>query len=1188
MQHLRKFAAKSLFTMQKSPILLPLPFILLFLLCCLPTTMAAQTLAENTTSLVHTRGIGIYPGHPDEYTGPRLTTGTTQRRNLAFMRAAYASSNYDYNLTAHLVTDGISMPKTATLADLPRLQVTTPEGPIKCQEREWTVDQTPFSKCVIMGQKTWLRYDMVGYSHQTKAVVIKGTVAYEEGLATSGYAMRLTALSTSGKKLKAERASSKELPGEIMPWKVHSDPNKQTERATLPQRTFSDTIIIAEKDADITTLQIDFYMPGAAYWSIVNVELLTDVKPQEVASEYVESTPARYVNKWYPSTPGSSILPCQHFRSAWMSAGIENEWIYVDLGAPSTFDDVVLHWVGKAPLYTLETSDDAQEWEPITAWPAQGRYVRVTMKHAPKTAANTSFALSEMEVWGTGGVKAESTGWTLQRAGSEIEIPATVPGTVLASYINIGAVPDPNVADYVQQISDAYFNAPFTYRHNLAVPDDLTADEHLWLNFDGINWKADVFLAEEYLGRIEGAFTRKRFDISSIVRQHQGMATLPLRVEIIPCAHPGSVKEKTEQRTGFNGGALGADNPTFHATIGWDWITTVRGRDIGIWNDVWLSRSGAITMSDPYVSTHLDDNGRALVTTEVIVRNHSKVPQSRVLKGSLGDVTFERPITLEADDEAIVRFTPEEYRQLVIEHPQLWWPNGYGEPHLYSATFSIGTDTLHYKAGLREMTYSETEDVLKIYVNGRRFIGRGGNWGFAEHNLNYRNREYDIAVRYHRDMNFTMIRNWVGQIGDEEFFDACDRYGIMVWQDFWLANPSDGPEPADEVMFMANAEDFAMKLRRHPSIGIWCGRNEGYPGQNLDKALRRLTKDVTPGIHYIGSSADDVVSGRGPYRALPVKEYFAMTKGSNRLHSERGMPCIMNPESTLRALGSKENMEDHRLWGMHDFTREGAQRGTTFVELLEEALGHPTSATDFCRRAQWVNYEGYRALYESRSRERKGLILWMTHACWPSMVWQTYDYYFDPTGAFFGAKKACEPLHIQYNAASDSVEVVNYSGGYNERLMASMTLRHTDGSVMGNRCVEIDSPEDTTTPIALPQQDNPDGPYILDLKLTTAEGELISENRYVMQPDNSLLSEGRTDIKIEETATGSVRIVNNGSKPAFLIRLQLLNDDETQILPVFWSDNYFHLLPGESRTVTYDYNKADAADGKPHVGAEPL
>ena len=169
-----------------------------------------------------------------------------------------------------------------------------------------------------------------------------------------------------------------------------------------------------------------------------------------------------------------------------------------------------------------------------------------------------------------------------------------------------------------------------------------------------------------------------------------------------------------------------------------------------------------------------------------------------------------------------------------------------------------------FQAGVRQFTYGgEGNDPLRIFINGRRFIARGGNWGFPEVNLRYRAREYDVAVRYHKDMNFTMIRNWVGQTGDDEFFDACDRYGIVVWQDFWLANPSDGPNPDDNEMFLENARDFILRIRNHPSIGLYCGRNEGNPPQPLDDGLKAQIDALHPGIRYIPNSAAGGVSGGG-------------------------------------------------------------------------------------------------------------------------------------------------------------------------------------------------------------------------------------------------------------------------------------------------------------------------------------
>ena len=156
------------------------------------------------------------------------------------------------------------------------------------------------------------------------------------------------------------------------------------------------------------------------------------------------------------------------------------------------------------------------------------------------------------------------------------------------------------------------------------------------------------------------------------------------------------------------------------------------------------------------------------------------------------------------------------------------------------------SDTKRFRAGIRQFTYTEDGGALRIFINGRRFIARGGNWGFPESMLRYRAREYDTAVRYHRDMNFTMIRNWVGQTGDDAFYDACDRYGIVVWQDFWLANPVDGPDPDDNDLFLSNVRDTVLRIRNHPSMGLYCGRNEGSPPQPLDDGIRKLLAELHP------------------------------------------------------------------------------------------------------------------------------------------------------------------------------------------------------------------------------------------------------------------------------------------------------------------------------------------------------
>jgi beta-galactosidase/beta-glucuronidase len=485
--------------------------------------------------------------------------------------------------------------------------------------------------------------------------------------------------------------------------------------------------------------------------------------------------------------------------------------------------------------------------------PAWGRYVRVLMNRSEST---DGYILSELEVYGTGGPvayahpqaslrkdgKMDLAGgaWKLQREslvhsnGEALSksgfvdndwIIATVPATVLTSYFNAGALPDPNFSDNQLLISDSYFYSDFWYRDEFTAPA-IYKGKRLFLNFDGINWKAEVYLNGHKLGLIEGAFTRGQFDVTDILLPGEKNV---LAVRIKKNDTPGFVKEQTKFSHDANGGEIGADNPTFHASVGWDWIPTIRGRNIGIYNDVYLSATGPVTIEDPFISTNLPlpDTTSAEITLALTLRNHTSNNVTGIVCGTFGTVRIERSVTLNALETKSVKLDPATHPSLRLKNPKLWWPNGYGNQNLYDVELKFVTtdgetsDLKSFQTGIREMSYSEDGGVLKIWVNGRRFIGFGGNWGFSESMLRYRAREYDIAVRYHKEMNFTMIRNWVGQTADDEFYEACDRYGIMIWQDFWLANPGDGPNPDNNTMFMQNVDNFVKRIRNQPSVGLY-------------------------------------------------------------------------------------------------------------------------------------------------------------------------------------------------------------------------------------------------------------------------------------------------------------------------------------------------------------------------------
>lgn len=1159
---------------------------------------------DYTRSDYYTRGIGKYPGNPAEDFSPDLKPDN-KYRNIALLRAAYQSSSHDYNLVAQLVTDGIITDEQPKY-----LELSTPDGNKPRREREWMIDQGPYSRNVALGDDTYFLYELKNYSKKVEKMYVRGNVAYDAYKAKSGYEF-ICQGSNDGKSWdELAKLSGKGLPGKATSMKMHSDPNKQSEKGDLPVRNLEETISFS-RSGNYSYYRIYFKMSGAAYWSIMDMSFFC-------GNERVE------------------MKPSQYFNSSWMSASNDEEWIYVDLGSVSTFDKVVLHWIEKALKGRIQTSNDAKQWTDIAILPGgddlteeikvngHARYVRVLMEET----AGAHYVLSEIEVMGKGGLVANPIAqpaavgremmlsggnWKIQRSsevsakGEEIStsefdaenwIVATVPGTVLSSYKNIGALPDPNYADNQLNISESFFYSNFWYRNEFSLPVDFKK-ERLFLNFDGINWKANVYLNGKKIGLIEGAFKRGIFDITDEAVQGKNV----LAVEIIKNNHIGAIKEKNKQSTDFNGGILGADNPTFHATIGWDWIPTIRGRNIGIWNDVRLTTTGKVTVSDPLIETvlPLPDTTSAKLTAEVIVKNHDLAPVKGILEGKLGEIVFSRFVELNAGEEKVVEFSADEFEQLNIKNPRLWWPKGYGEPNLYEANFTfkvddVVSDSKDFKVGLRQMTFNEDNHILNMYINGRRFIGRGGNWGFSESNLNYRAREYDAAVAYHADMNFNIIRNWVGMIGDKEFYEACDKYGIMVWQDFWLANPADGPDPYYSEMFIDNAEDYVRRIRSHASLAIYCGRNEGFPPATIDKELYRIVKDEHPGLHYISSSADDVVSGHGPYRMLPAKTYFTLETGNEKFHSERGMPNVLTYEGFLRTYSPEGMWPQSDEWGMHDYTLEGAQGATSFNEIISKGYGKANSAKEFTEKAQWVNYDGHRSLFESRSINRMGLLMWMSHSCWPSMVWQTYDYYFEPTAAYFGIKKACEPLHIQWNPATDEVEVVNYSAGNRKNLIAKVQVLNMDATVAWEKEINIDSNEDTTNKcIKLEFPKTLSKVHFIKMWLYE-DGKLVSDNFYHRSfegnnyqdlntlPVVKLVSNVNIQKEVEGKWSAVINVENTSKTPVLMIRINVVgNKDGDQFLPIFYSDNYFALLPGEKKKVKVTWKDVDTRGNAPVV-----
>lgn len=924
-----------------------------------------------------------------------------------------------------------------------------------------------------------------------------------------------------------------------------------------------------------------------------------------------------------------------HEDTFWLSSDEPSPWIYVDLGAELSFDRVVVAWgEHHASDYTIEAADAGSPSSPegwrrvarradfaggmdeVTFGSREARYVRIRCENPDRE----NLEIREFSVYGPerrvveslpernalieGRYLLRNNDWSLQRSSyvdgdgervsspgfnTEGWIPAQVPGTVLGSYLAIGALPDPNYGAQQLMISDEFFTSDFWYRNEFELPAEFSG-RRIWLHFDGVNWKADVFVNGRRAGRIEGAFIRSSFDVTELVRagERNVVAVLVHRND-----HPGAVTEQHLNDPDDNGGIIGLDSPTFLASIGWNWMPTIRGRNTGIWNDVYLAATDDVVLSDPFVKTILllPDTSRADLEIEVGLENRADRPVRGTIEGKIGEVSFSMPVELSASERRTVRLTPAEFPQLRFNHPRLWWPNGYGDQPLYTLDLAFRqgdrvSDTERVVFGIRQYAYTVVNNNFRIWVNGFPVIVRGGNWGMADALLHCDAKRYDTYVRLHREMNLNMIRNWIGMEGDDEFYEACDRYGIMIWDDFWLANPVDGPHPTDNAMFMRNVRDKIRHFRNHASVAVWTGRNEGYPPAELDSAMRYTTGLLDGTRYYLSSSAHAPVTGLGPYETKDPRWYFA-NRGTT-FHSEQGIVTPPNIES-LRAMmpaGSLWPIND--MWGLHDWTQPRVQ---IFTDDMTRSYGEPRSAEDFCRKAQMLNMEGPKALMEAwQSNRGPGVMVWMSHPAWPSLICQTYDYYYEPTAAYFAFRTACEPVHVMWRADNEKVQVVNNTREDLTGLKVACEVYDLSGRRVERFDATVDAPSNSVNDVrTMTYPAEISSVHFIRLTLCDSRGQRLSSNfywrgvQYLDYRDLTGMVKASPRVSAVHRRMGDREVVtvsldNRTDRVVLMLRL-LLVDRQTgeRILPAIYEDNYLSLVPGESREVTISFDAAEQA-----------
>lgn len=786
---------------------------------------------------------------------------------------------------------------------------------------------------------------------------------------------------------------------------------------------------------------------------------------------------------------------------------------------------------------------------------------------------------------------------------------ATVPGTVLTSLVNDGVYPEPLYGENNRpdKIPESLCRTSYWYRTTFTVPRSYN-NRHVWLNFHGINYQAEVWVNGHDVGSIKGAFTRGIFDITPDVTPGQSAV---LAVHVSPQPHPGDPQEQTQAAgVGKNGGITALDGPTFLCTIGWDWIPGIRDRDTGLWQNVTLSATGPVIVQDPYVTSDLPlpRTDSADLTVQTTLRNVTNQPQTGTLTGTAQAFTFRQTVTLKPNETRTVTLDPTTTPALHIANPKLWWPNGYGPQNLDTLHLTFTTNTAVSDAqavtfGIRKITYAKPgSDNLTLVVNGVPVMAKGGDWGMDEALKRIGHKRLDAQIRMHQLAHYTIIRNWVGQSTSEEFYDLCDKYGILIWDEFFQPNPADGPNPDDVPLYLANVREKILRFRSHPCIALWCARNEGDPPPAIDAGIQTLMTELErQRLYQRSSTSGRGVRSGGPYHWRTPREYYDVDAP---FKTEIGSTSIPTLEAVHAMMPQKDWDTINDDWAEHDLAG-GAQGGDWYPRTLEARYGPVTNLADFVRKSQLMNYEAFRAMYEGRFAKlfapASGVITWMSNPAQPSFVWQLYSWDLEPNSSLFATRKACEPVHIQMNQTDWRVMVINNTPQTLNGLTAKTSVYNTDGTLQGTHTDPVTaSPSAATDAGAVAFPDTLTPVHFVKVQLYDAQNKLLSDNFY-WRADPSHQDDFTTlntlpivalDAHATRRDVGSnfvlnVTLHNPTRSVALMTHLQLRNAKTNQrVLPVFYSDNYISLLPGETKTLTVEAAQEDLGKNTPLLAVD--
>ena len=853
--------------------------------------------------------------------------------------------------------------------------------------------------------------------------------------------------------------------------------------------------------------------------------------------------------------------------------------------------------------------------------------------------------------------------------------PVQVPSTVLTGLVANKVYPDPYqglnnmlIPDASDQFNKDYnleqyshlagepnpWKKPYWYRTTFKIPAG-DKGKVFQLIFKGINYRAAVWVNGKPIAdstQMAGMFAEYNLDVTKAVIPGGDNV---LAVKIYPLDYPGlPAKEQLAALGPFyeNGGPTGdiGKNVTMLCSAGWDWIPPVRDRNMGIWQPVFLRTTGAVTIGHTKLVTNLPnlpDTSVANIGLSVQLDNHSALPVKGKLTVSIkpenftgAPVQFTQGYAVGANSYNQITMGGKEISQLIIHQPHLWWPNGYGKANLYRIRLQYAddkgvSDDTTFVFGIR--TVSSKATIVNKYVrreffvNGKRVHLNGGAW-VPDMMLNRDSARYDYEMHLCRNANVNLVRIWGGGVtpGDA-FWAAADKYGEMVWSDFWITGDTQGefkgsPDyPLESNVFIKNVISTIYRVRNHPSLLVWTGGNEGHARKELYDAMRNNIIALDGNRPFIPSSSghaklpagwagswpDDMPTGvysGGPYEWKDPKEYFKLADLQHDwvFKDETGLPS-QPPYTTLPKIITNLTWDKtlpyplNNSWGYHD-AATGAGKYDQYYAQMVKRYGQPTDLVGFSDKMQLMNAVGYQGIFEAAGHkltETGGVMLWKLNAAFPSVIWQIYDWYLEPNAGYYAMQNALEPIHIQFSQSDSTVEVINRTHHATSRLTATADIYNTDSKLL--KSIHMDNlglaQEGVSETIKLKEilAGISEASFVI-LNLKNAAGAKQSHNVYWMAANNNftafnnmkhtqVVAKVLKGTKWISENKWTVQLTNNTEQIAFFVRPQLMTNG-AEVMPSYWSANYFTLAPHESITVTVSAPVAKLGTTTPTVLVE--